>query len=112
MMGKSIRQIWVKRPIITTIGEPIISVLSITYITKTCPCNIQEFFSKEKDDNLLDFFFFNIFLIFAQNIDCGYTLEPPRRAKIRKISFFFFPMKFSIFTAEKKISVYCMGKFS
>ena len=21
--------------------------------------------------------FFNIFLIFAQNIDCGYTLEPP-----------------------------------
>ena len=40
---------------------------------------------------------FNIFFIFAQNIDCGYTLEPPRRggsnefqqpmfgAKIRKI---------------------------
>ena len=39
----------------------------------------------------------DIFLIFAQNIDCGYTLEPPRRggsneyhnlcfgAKIRKI---------------------------
>ena len=36
---------------------------------------------------------FDIFLIFAQNIDCGYTLEPPRltsthilcfRAKIRK----------------------------
>ena len=23
--------------------------------------------------------FFYIFLIFAQNIDCGYTLEPPRR---------------------------------
>ena len=22
---------------------------------------------------------FNIFLIFVQNIDCGYTLEPPRR---------------------------------
>ena len=40
---------------------------------------------------------FDIFLIFAQNIDCGYTLEPPQRggsneypqsifgAKIRKI---------------------------
>ena len=33
---------------------------------------------------------FDIFLIFAQNIDCGYTLEPPRHnlcfgAKIRKI---------------------------
>ena len=26
---------------------------------------------------------YNIFLIFAQNIDCGYTLEP-MRAKIRK----------------------------
>ena len=27
-----------------------------------------------------NFFFKNdIFLIFAQNIDCGYTLEPPRR---------------------------------
>ena len=23
--------------------------------------------------------FFDIFLIFAQNIDCGYILEPPRR---------------------------------
>ena len=23
--------------------------------------------------------FFNIFLIFAQNMDCGYTLEPPQR---------------------------------
>ena len=22
---------------------------------------------------------YNIFLIFAQNIDCGYTLEPPQR---------------------------------
>ena len=22
---------------------------------------------------------FDIFLIFSQNIDCGYTLEPPRR---------------------------------
>ena len=22
---------------------------------------------------------FDIFLIFAQNIDCGYTLEPPQR---------------------------------
>ena len=42
-----------------------------------------------------------IFLIFAQNIDCGYSLEPPRRggsteypqsmflAEIRKISQFF-----------------------
>ena len=26
--------------------------------------------------------FFYIFLIFAQNIDCGYTLEQPRQAVI------------------------------
>ena len=43
-----------------------------------------------------------IFLIFAPNIDCGYSLEPPQRdgynvypqsmfgAKIRKISIFFY----------------------
>ena len=50
---------------------------------RNCPCNKQrfsfkiEYFQRKK---------FDIFLIFAQNIDCGYTLEPPRRAKIRKIS--------------------------
>ena len=27
---------------------------------------------------------FDIFLIFAQNIDCGYTLEPPRRVLLYK----------------------------
>ena len=27
---------------------------------------------------------FDIFLIFAQNIDCGYTLEPPRRGSCNK----------------------------
>ena len=39
---------------------------------KTCPCNIQRFFK------LLKLKIFGIFLIFAQKIDCGYTLEPPR----------------------------------
>ena len=46
-------------------------------IMKTCPCNIQIFFSGVKNEKStrkkVD-----IFLIFAQNIDCGYTLEPPR----------------------------------
>ena len=35
----------------------------------------------------------DIFLIFAQNIDCGYTLEPPYlcfRANIRKLELFFY----------------------
>ena len=42
-------------------------------ITKTCQCNIQTFFELQKlKQNVF-------FLIFAQNINCGYTLEPPRR---------------------------------
>ena len=47
-------------------------------ITKTCPCNKQRFFLASKIENF-QLKNFDIFLIFAQNIDCGYTLEPPRR---------------------------------
>ena len=36
-------------------------------------------FFRSKIDNFQRIFFFYSFLIFAQNIDCGYTLEPPRR---------------------------------
>ena len=46
-------------------------------ITKTCPCNKQDCLSL-KNENIQQKNF-DIFLIFAQNIDCGYTLEPPRR---------------------------------
>ena len=37
-----------------------------------------EIFKVVKMDNFSRFFF-HIFLIFVQNIDCGYKLEPPRR---------------------------------
>ena len=45
--------------------------------TKKCPCYKHIFLSCE---NLKIFSrtFFDIFLIFAPNIDCGYSLEPPR----------------------------------
>ena len=48
-------------------------------ITKTCPCNIHRLLSflALKIENF-QLKMFDIFLIFAQNIDCGYTLEPPR----------------------------------
>ena len=49
----------------------------MSFITKTCPCNI-EIFSAVKIEKFVGFCK-DIFLIFAQNIDCGYTLEPPRR---------------------------------
>ena len=52
---------------------------NFTFITKTCPCNAKIFFqqsnlklSLEKND---------IFDIAAENIDCGYTLEPPHQAR-------------------------------
>ena len=39
---------------------------------------INRFFLASKIENF-QLKNFDIFLIFAQNIDCGYTLEPPRR---------------------------------
>ena len=34
---------------------------------------------------MIKFLFFDIFLIFAQNIDCEYTLEPPRRVYLQSM---------------------------
>ena len=45
-------------------------------ITITRLCNIQQYFTAVKQVNL-QMKNFNIFLFFAQNIDCVYTLEPP-----------------------------------
>ena len=57
------------------------------------------------------------FLFLLQNIACVYSLEPPRRVptiyvlskNMKKYKNFL--INFSIFTG-KKMSVYCMGKFS
>ena len=49
----------------------------VLFITKTCPCNIQ--IKKCCENENFHWKIFDIFLIFAQNIDCGYTLEPPHR---------------------------------
>ena len=42
------------------------------------PMQYTEIFKVVKNENFHPKVF-DIFLIFAQNIDCGYTLEPPRR---------------------------------
>ena len=42
------------------------------------PMQYTEIFKVVKNENCQKKIF-EIFLIFAQNIDCGYTLEPPRR---------------------------------
>ena len=57
-----------------TLVHPSITLMNIT---KTCPCNILIFLALAIEKFQLKIF--DIFLIFAQNIDCGYTLEPPRR---------------------------------
>ena len=46
-------------------------------ITQTRPCNIQQYFMAVKNVNF-QIIFLIFFFIFAQNIDCGYTLEPPQ----------------------------------
>ena len=59
----------------TLAGSYVITQLKhkIRAITKTSPCNIQRFFTAVKMTIFSQIFFH----IFAQNIDCWYTLEPP-----------------------------------
>ena len=52
------------------------SMKATFYIMKTCPCNIQRFFLVVKNENFTRKILI-FFLLFAQNIDCGYSLEPP-----------------------------------
>ena len=87
-------------------------------IRKTCPCNVYplepHFYIAKLGYAGVYMYLFFLFLL--QNIDCGYTLEPPRRggsnvypqsmfgAKIRKISKIF-SGKFSIFKNEKSLFI-------
>ena len=49
-----------------------------------------------------------VFLFLLQNIDCGYSLEPPRQGSSN-----LYPQSMFSFFYSYKISVYCcMGKFS
>ena len=50
----------------------------ILYHYENMPVQYTEIFKVVKNENFR-WKKFDIFLIFAQNIDCGYTLEPPRR---------------------------------
>ena len=58
---------------------------------------------------------FDIFLIFAQNKDCGYTLEPPRLvcfgAKIRKIGI---PLQTPVLLYKSGVygGIHCTDMFS
>ena len=52
----------------------------ILNITQTCPYNIQQYFTAVKKDNF-QMKNCDVFLIFAQNFDCWYTLEPPQSVR-------------------------------
>ena len=54
------------------------------FITKTCPCKV---YPPEPHFYIVKLGYVGVYLFFLfllQNIDCGYSLEPPRLAKIRK----------------------------
>ena len=60
----------------------IVYVLELYFIInyENLPMQYTEiFFSDLKIENFHQKVSFYIFIIFAQNIDCGFTLEPPRR---------------------------------
>ena len=48
----------------------------VNTITKTCLFKYTEIFTTKNENFQIKNS--DIFLIFAQNIDCGYSLEPPR----------------------------------
>ena len=52
--------------------------IEVEWNYENLPMQYTEIFSPLKIENF-QLKNFDIFLIFAQNIDCGYTLEPPRR---------------------------------
>ena len=92
------------------------------HIRKTCPCNVYPIEPRFYIAKLGYGGVYLFFLFLLQNIDCGYSLEPPRRsgsnvypqslfwAIIRKLSHIF-SWKFSNLKGQK-ISVYSMGMFS
>ena len=55
----------------------------LLYHYENTPMQYTEIFFGDKNEKFY-WKIFDIFLIFAQNIDCGYTLEPPRRGGSRR----------------------------
>ena len=49
--------------------------LVLVFITKTCPCDIQRFYTNKNFISKILIFF----LFLLKTLDCGYTLEPPHR---------------------------------
>ena len=89
-------------------------------IRKTCPCDEYPLKPPFYIVKLGYAGVYLFFLFLLKNIDCGYSLEPPRRGERvptiyvlskNKKNIKIFPVKVLIFTT-KKFSVYCIGVFS
>ena len=79
--------LWLKLDIVYIIRY--LSEICHLNIMKTCPCNV---YPPEPHFYIAKLGYAGVYLFFLfllQNIDYGYSLELPRRAKIRKISIFF-----------------------
>ena len=85
------------------------------HITKTCLCNV---YPREPHFYIAKLRYAGVYLFFLfllQNIDCGYSLEPPRCGSNlypeiyvlsnNKKNIKIFLMKFSIFTGEKNLCI-------
>ena len=73
-------------------------------ITKTRSCNIQKFFCCCKNENF-HWKIFDIFLIFAQNIDGGYTVEPLWRGGSSPRRFYRVPTIYGLEQNIEKIGI-------
>ena len=112
------RSLWIVPIIISLSSHSTFIILSskIANITKTCLYNFDPLKPHFYTVKLRFTGVYIIFIIFAQNKDCGYSLEPPRRggskeypqsmfwAEIWKISGFFLSENFQFL--EVKFSIY------
>ena len=63
--------------ILSDSGVEMILGNSVAWEKEACPCNILQYFHGCKNDNFR-MIKCDVFVIFPQNIDRGYTLEPPQ----------------------------------
>ena len=63
---------------LTAVRQVFVMIFFVLYHYENLPMQYTEIFIGVKNKNFQQKSF-DIFLIFVQNIDCGYTLEPPRR---------------------------------
>ena len=69
----------IRRKIGKPMHTPVLKVVFMGYIRKTCPCNV---YPLKPHFYIVKLGFAGVYLFFLfllLNIDCGYSLEPPRR---------------------------------